>query len=111
MIICMSSFLPQTSVFKFKRDGNHILKLSDADIEKIEDTFDKLTDDDKKYIGYQLPCKGDSGAGHWMHDSREKRKGIVAITSHTKPSAGKVKFCGAPVHSLLTTHPTILGWI
>ena len=109
--ICMSSFLPKTSVFKFERDGKTKLKFSDAYKEEIEDTFGKLTEVDKKNIGYQLPCRGDSGSGHWMYDSTKNRRALVAITSHGLFDAQIGKFCGGPTHSLLTTHPDILRWI
>ena len=105
--ICTASFLPQTIVLKFKKDGKSKLKFSDVYNEKIEDTFDVNDAQTMKERGYQLPCKGDSGSGHWMYASSEnKRAALVAIGSHTQG-----EFCGDNIHNLLTTYPTILKWI
>ena len=111
--LCMASFLPQTSVFRFKRKGNCKLKFKYAYKEKIEDSysFNSLSYDDKKLFGYQQPCMGDSGYGHWMYDPTEKKRALVAVTSHHPFDARTGGFCGAPTHNLLTTYPSILRWI
>ena len=109
--MCTPSFLPQTSVFRFTADGNNKLQFENAYKEKIEDTFDSITNNDQKLIGYQNQCSGDSGSGHWMYDSTKKKRALVAIQSHTPSSARLGLFCGLPTHNLLTTHPDILQWI
>ena len=57
-----------------------------------------------------MPCKGDSGSGHWMYDSRTKKRALVAVNSHSIQNP-KTNYCGAPNHNLLTTHPNVLKWI
>ena len=104
--LCISSVLPQTSVFRFKRNGKDKLKFLDAYKEKIEDSFDATNKYTKENLGYQLPCKGDSGSGHWMYSSYEDRRALVAMSSH---AIGE--YCGAPSHVLLTTHPNVIKWI
>ena len=105
--ICQESFLPQTIVLKFKRDGKDKLKFSDVYNEKIEDFFGAASEDWMKDMGYQLPCSGDSGSGHWMYASSENsRATLVAVSSHDLGH-----FCGDGSHNLLTTHPTILQWL
>jgi len=109
--MCTASFLPQTSVLRFKRDGKTKLKFQNAYKENIEDTFDSISNDDQKLIGYQHPCSGDSGSGHWMYDSTEKKRALVAISSHLPSTPRLGLFCGSPSHNLLTTYPNILQWI
>ena len=109
--MCTASFLPETSVFRFKRDGNRKLQFQNAYKEKIEDTFNSISNDDQKLIGFQHPCSGDSGSGHWMYDSTEKKRALVAISSHLPSTARLGLFCGSPSHILLTTYPNILRWI
>ena len=109
--MCTASFLPQTSVFRFKRDGKTKLKFQNAYKENIEDTFDSISNDDQKLIGYQHPCSGDSGSGHWMYDSTEKKRALVAVSSHLPSTPRLGLFCGSPSHNLLTTYPSILQWI
>ena len=104
--LCISSSLPQTSVFMFKRDGKDKLKFLDAYKEKIEDSFDATNKYTKENIGFQLPCTGDSGSGHWMYNSYKDKRVLVAITSHA--IAG---YCGAPPRVLLTTYPSVIQWI
>ena len=87
------------------------LTFENADKEKIEDTFSSLSSYDRKQIGYQQHCQGDSGSGHWMYDSKEKRRALVAISSHAPSDARNGVFCGIPTHNLLTTYPSILRWI
>ena len=101
--IAISSFLPQTSVFEFNRDGKDKLKFSDAYKEKMKDALNL-----KNFysIGFQLPCKGDSGSGHWMTDSRHEQRALVAVTSH-----GDESYCGSAGHAILTSHPSVLQWI
>ena len=104
--LCISSLLPQTSVFVFKRNGINKLKFLNVYKEKIEDSFDETNQNTKRQLGYQMTCKGDSGSGHWMYDSFNNQRALVAITSHNQG-----KYCGAPSNVLLTTHPNILEWI
>ena len=104
--LCISSILPRTSVFRFKRDGKGKLKFMDANKENIEDSFDATNKNTKENLGYQLPCKGDCGSGHWMYNSEEDRRALVAMSSH---AIGE--YCGAPSHVLLTTHPSVIQWI
>ena len=101
--IAISSFLPETSVFEFEKDGKDKLKFSGADKEKVEDALNL-----KKFysIGFQLPCKADSGSGHWMTDSRNEQRALVAVTSH-----GDESYCGSASHAILTSHPSVLQWI
>ena len=109
--VCMSTAFPHTSVFRFERSKRKDrLKLSDVYNEKREDTFDALSEDDLRNVGYQVPCKGDSGSGHWMYDSRTKKRALVAVNSHSIQNP-KTNYCGAPNHNLLTTHPNVLKWI
>ena len=109
--LCTASFLPQTSVFRFKKEGENKLTFENADKEKIEDTFGSLSSYDRKHIGYQQHCPGDSGSGHWMYDSKEKRRALVAISSHIPTDTKIGRFCGSPAHNLLITYPSILRWI
>ena len=44
----------------------------------MEDTFDGLSEDELLRIGYQQPCKGDSGSGNWMNNLQSGRKALVA---------------------------------
>ena len=104
--LCISSLLPETSVFKFKRNGKRKLKFLSADKENIEDSFNPENKYLNKELGFQMPCKGDSGSGHWMYDSHKDQRALVAIGSHNIGD-----YCGAPSHLLLTTHPNILEWI
>ena len=104
--LCISSLLPETSVFKFKRNGKGKLKFLGADKENIEDSFNPENKYLKQDLGFQMPCKGDSGSGHWMYDSHKDQRALVAIGSH---NIGE--YCGAPSHLPLTTHPNILEWI
>ena len=55
--LCISSILPRTSVFRFKRDGKGKLKFMDARKENIEDSFDATNKNTKENLGYQIPCK------------------------------------------------------
>merc|ERR1711994_782000 len=92
--LCIVSRSPQTSVFKFKIDEENEMKFRNA--YKEEPTS----------AGYQLPCKGDSGSGHWMYNSKEKKRALVAINSHVE---GEV--CGTDSHVITTVHPDVLNWI
>lgn len=109
--LCTASFLPQTSVFRFKRGRGNNLVFQNADKENIVDTFGSISNYERKHIGYQQHCPGDSGSGHWMYDSTEKRRALVAISSHVPSDARIGHFCGSPTHNLLITYPSILRWI
>ena len=104
--ICESTFIPHTSIFKFRRSKRkNVLKFLEAYNEEMEDTFNALDENELENIGYQESCKGDSGSGHWMYDARHKRRALVAVTSHGYYN------CIEPGFSLLTTHPNVLEWI
>ena len=90
--LCIVSRSPQTSVFQFKIEGE--MKFRSAYKEK------------PRNAGYQLPCKGDSGSGHWMYNSKEQKRALVAINSH-----GEGEFCGFDAHVMTTVHPDVLNWI
>ena len=104
--LCISSVLPQTSIFMFKRNGRNKLKFLDAYRENIEDSFDATKEYLKEDLGFQLPCEGDSGAGHWMYNSYQDKRVLVAITSHQT-----AWYCGAPLVVLQTAYPSVLQWI
>ena len=109
--LCMASFLPQTSVFRFKRGRENNLVFQNADKENIEDTFGSISNYERKHIGYQQHCPGDSGSGHWMYDSKENKRALVGITSHSASDTETGKYCGVATHSLITTYPSVLQWI
>ena len=91
--ICIVYKPPQTSVFQFKK-GYKKLKFCEPDKE------------DPVKRGYQLPCKGDSGSGHFMRNSNEEKWALVAINSY------KIgQYCGADAHAITTVHPDVLNWI
>ena len=104
--LCISSILPKTSVFMFERGGWDKLKFLDADREAIEDSFDATNKYTEEDLGFQLPCEGDSGSGHWMYNSIQDKRVLVAITSHSTH-----KYCGSPTRVLLTTYPSVIQWI
>lgn len=104
--LCVVSLLPQTSVFRLKRDGEGNLKLLFANKEKPEEIFDFERASKSSNIGHQLPCMGDSGAGHWMYDSKTKKRALIAITSY-----GYGQFCGNDEHAMKATYPSVLQWI
>ena len=109
--ICISSFLPRTSMFKFEVSGENQLKFLNAYNEKLEEILDGKEQSELKNIGYQLPCSGDSGSGHWMYDSEKNKRALVAITSHSASDTETGKYCGVATHSLITTYPSVLQWI
>ena len=93
-VLCIRSLNPQTSVFQFKKGKRGNLKFSNAYKE------------DSKQLGYQTPCKGDSGSGHWIQDSKGNRKrALVGVNSYGGP------FCGDSEHLISTVHPEVLDWI
>ena len=103
--LCIVSMLPQTSVFRFKKNSNEIndgysLRFLTAIKEKPEDIGKS------KYMGYQLPCKGDSGNAHWMYDSKEKKRAVIAVTTFSNELV-----CGMDEHAMKTTYPSVLAWI
>ena len=59
-----------------------------------------------EFRGHQFPCAGDSGAGHWMYDSRSKKRALIGITAF-----GPSMWCGFKLQVLKTTYPNILEWI
>ena len=92
--ICIVYKPPQTSVFQFKKTGRRKLKYCDAD------KYDPIR------AGYQLPCKGDSGSGHFMKNSEGNKWALVALTSYDYG-----QFCGTESHLMTTVHPDVLSWI
>ena len=92
--------LPQTSVFRFKKNSDGSLRLLTAIKETPEDIGKS------KDIGHQLPCKGDSGSAHWMYNSKEEKRAVIAVTSFSNQEV-----CGMDEHLMKTTHPSVLAWI
>ena len=82
-----------------KNDG-YSLRFLTAIKEKPEDIGKS------KYMGYQLPCKGDSGNAHWMYDSKEKKRAVIAVTTFSNELV-----CGMDEHAMKTTYPSVLAWI
>ena len=91
--ICIVYKPPQTSVFKFKKARFNKLKFCEPD------KYDPIK------RGYQLPCKGDSGSGHFMRNSDERKWALVAINAYAR------QHCGADAHAITTVHPDVLNWI
>ena len=81
----------------FKRDGIGGLKF--VDVTKEDSVGVRIS-------GFQLPCHGDGGSGHWMHDSKENKKALVAVHSFNSDT-----FCGDDSYEISTVHPRILEWI
>ena len=98
--LCIVSMLPQTSVFRFKKNSDGSLRLLTAIKETPEDIGKS------KDIGHQLPCKGDSGSAHWMYNSKEEKRAVIAVTSFSNQEV-----CGMDEHLMKTTHPSVLSWI
>ena len=81
--------------------------------EDQEDT--NFKDDDTSHRGskgYQFPCKGDSGGGHWVeqgiaHGKRLDRAVLVGITTNVE----NVDRCGGFAHMQKTIDSDILHFI
>ena len=83
---------------------------------EYEDQEDTSFKDDDTYHrgskGYQFPCKGDSGGGHWVeqgiaHGKRLDRAVLVGITT----SGDKDDRCGGFIHMQKTIDSDILHFI
>ena len=92
--ICIVSRAPSTSIFQFKENLFGTLNFRSADKE------------DSAKSGYQLPCFGDSGSGHFMHETNEDKWALVAINSYQEG-----EYCGFDEHAITTVHPRVLDWI
>ena len=106
-VMCINTLLPETSVFQFKLDQRGELNLYDVSREK---PIEYLPRDEN--VGYQKPCKGDSGSGHWTFDTIREKAALVGITSFS----GDIRkletlVCGHSSHILKTTWPAFLKWI
>ena len=108
--ICISSFLPPTSMFRFEVTEENQFEFLNAYIEKLEENLDGIEQSELKNIGYQLPCSGDSGSWHWMYDSKEHKRAIVAITSYSASETESGKYCGVATHGLIAAYPSVLQW-
>ena len=92
--ICIVSRAPSTSIFQFKENLFGTLNFRSADKE------------DSAKSGYQLPCFGDSGSGHFMRETNEDKWALVAINSYQEG-----QYCGFDEHAITTVHPRVLEWI
>ena len=95
--LCVRSELPVTKTIEFKDVGNNQLEFING-VLMINNEPPNID-----HIGHQLPCRGDSGIGHWMMNG--KRSVLVGITAHGKDP------CGSAAIMQKTTHKDILTWI
>ena len=95
--LCICTLVPQPFFMDFKRDG--IGRLKFLDVTKEDSVGVRIS-------GVQLPCHGDGGSGHWMHDSKENKKALVAVHSFNSDT-----YCGDDSYEISTVHPRILEWI
>ena len=93
-VLCVQSLLPETKV-AIVHDTGKELRAND-----IHFRHEKPLETD---IGYQLPCKGDSGYGHWISDGEKSL--LVGITTT------QTRFCGYGAHIQRIADSHILQWI
>ena len=64
-IVCYKPFLQPADVWTFKENDRMHFESVVKDPEKIYDEPIHWYEEDQ-FSGYQLPCRGDSGAGNWV---------------------------------------------
>ena len=69
---CIRSYIPKTEIPVFEDNGNADLEFKEFEGEDNEEQGNGNP------IGYQLPCKGDSGSGHWITENNKAI--LVGIT-------------------------------
>ena len=101
--VCMKSELPQAKIGKFNEEtSTGDLKLISFDKEPNHRHGADITHTNTSYI---KTCSGDSGSGHFMRNSDERKWALVAINSYAR------QHCGADAHAITTVHPDVLNWI
>ena len=95
--LCVRSELPLTKTIKFQDVGNDQLEFDNGEL-MINNEPPNID-----HIGHQLPCRGDSGIGHWMMNGQ--RFVMVGITTNGMDP------CGSAAIMQKTTYKDILTWI
>ena len=98
--ICVKQLLPTISAPQFTLDQTETLRFY-MNYQQTPDSYAKVDE-----WGTQLPCKGDSGSGHWIYDSVNQRSSLVGMTSRNLGHG-----CGAPAIITDTTLPQFNNWI
>ena len=96
-IFCVRSNIPKTEIPVFEDKGNGDLEFTKFDEEDNEGQDIRIP------IRYQLPCKGDSGSGHWITENNKAI--LVGITV-----IGSV-LCGRTSHMQATFDKIALNFI
>ena len=106
-ITCIKSHLQKNVRVIIRYDKEEKLDLTNDKI-----IFDYEDQEENDVDGYQLPCKGDSGAGHWVeqgmaHDKRWNRAVLVGIMTH----GSGTNRCGIYAHMQKTIDSVIHHFI
>ena len=101
-VVCVNSLLPLTHVSQFESDTSGNIKYLG---QRKENPKDYLKGIGAKKTGFQLPCRGDSGMGHWIYNEEKDIYALVGITSMGTEA------CGYGSHMIKTTWTSILEWI
>ena len=105
-ITCIKSHLQKNVKVILRYSNDEKLDLTNDEL-----MFDYEDQEDQDVDGYQLPCKKDSGAGHWVeqgvaHGNRWNRAVLVGITT-----SGSSDGCGTYAHMQNTIDSDILHFI
>ena len=96
-IFCVRSYIAKTEIPVFEDKGNDNLEFKEFEVE------DNERQDNGKPIGYQLPCKGDSGSGHWITENSKAILVGITITGSM--------LCGRTSHMQATFDKIALDFI
>lgn len=96
-MFCVRPWIPKTVIPVFEDKGNGDLEF------KVFEGEENEGQDNGEAIGYQLPCKGDSGSGHWITQSN---KAILVGISSTGSSV-----CGGTSQMHATFDKIVLDFI
>ena len=79
-LVCVKTLLHPATVWTFNENEN--MEIHDYAVEP-EDLWveDIEASERKNHGGYQLPCEGDSGSGHWIQRANDAKHVLVGITS------------------------------
>lgn len=102
-VVCSQSILPTIKSYVFHRNQDGSLRLSEIEKMKQED-YAGL------HPGFQQTCGGDSGSGHWVLNSNERRHVLVS-TTFAKARIADGNWCGLQGIQIKTTWPPIHRWI
>ena len=114
-VTCVQTLLPTTPTAEFTQN----LVENEDEIDELFNLKDDLEftrfNEEKAHdskIGYQLPCKGDSGSAHWVKSNSGK---YVMIGITAKGHWPQYNYCGEQAWMQKTTYnqkpKNILDWI